>query len=47
MMGRPFGRGGLRYLSIVDIQYVITYARVGDRVVIVRIHHARENREAP
>ncbi|MGY2733683.1 type II toxin-antitoxin system RelE/ParE family toxin [Sphingomonas sp. UYP23] len=46
-MGRPWGKAGLRVLPVVDIQYVITYAMVSDRVTILRVHHARENRETP
>lgn len=46
-MGRPLGRAGLRTLSIVDIQYVIIYALVDERITILRIHHTRQNRDAP
>lgn len=46
-MGKPVGSSGLRVLSIVDIQYVITYALVDDRITIFRVHHTRENRETP
>lgn len=45
-MGRPLGQGGLRTLSVVDIQYVILYALVEGQVTIFRVYHTREDRKA-
>ena len=45
--GRATGTDRVRLLSIPDIQYIITYRIDNVDVWIVRIHHARENREAP
>jgi plasmid stabilization system protein ParE len=44
--GRPTRGSELRLLSVTDIQYVFTYRNDGHRVIILRIHATRENREA-
>lgn len=44
--GRPIGKLGWRELSIPDIQYVVAYEALDEHVVIHRVRHTRENREA-
>ena len=43
--GRAADTNGVRLLSIPDIQYIITYRIEDSAVWIVRVHHAREDRE--
>ncbi|MEG3176364.1 type II toxin-antitoxin system RelE/ParE family toxin [Sphingomonas sp. RB3P16] len=45
-LGRPVGRA-YREWSIIEVRYVVTYAISDGQVRIVRVHHARENRETP
>lgn len=45
--GRATDTDRMRLLSIPDIQYIITYRIDDAEVWIVRIHHARENRDIP
>ena len=45
--GRATETGQVRLLSIPDIQYIITYRIEESALWIVRVHHARENRETP
>ena len=44
--GRPIG-GGLRQLSINDVQYVVIYGSRADYVIIQRAYSTRENRDQP
>ena len=43
-VGRKLTKGGVRRLSVPDIQYVIDYRLGSDVVQIIRIHSAREIR---
>jgi plasmid stabilization system protein ParE len=43
-LGRPTRRNGVMRLSVTDIQYVIDYRPLEDRVSIVRIRSTREVR---
>jgi plasmid stabilization system protein ParE len=45
-LGRPVGRG-FREWSIIEVGYVVTYGISDGQVRVVRVHHARENRERP
>lgn len=44
--GEPIAHA-LRKWSLPAIRYILTYQIDDDVVRIVRVHHARENREAP
>lgn len=46
-LGHPVGDTGLREMSLVNIQCVIRYRVTDDEVLILRVHHTRENRERP
>ncbi|MFD1787305.1 type II toxin-antitoxin system RelE/ParE family toxin [Sphingomonas floccifaciens] len=40
--GRP-GLDGLRVVHVSDSRYVIVYRLVGDDVIVVRVHHERQD----
>ena len=44
LMGRRIAGEGLRQLSVPDIQYVIDYQPLPDRITIIRIRSSREIR---
>ena len=45
-IGRPVAGEELRELSVPDVQSRITYRLEAERILIVRILHARESRDA-
>ena len=44
-IGRPGVTPDTREWSVVDVQYILEYTVDDDRVLIVRVHSMRQNRE--
>ena len=44
-MGRRINDKGHREMSMVNLQCVLRYRLADDVILILRVHHARENRE--
>jgi plasmid stabilization system protein ParE len=36
----------VRVLPVTDVQYVVTYSVTEALIIILRVHHTRENRDA-
>jgi plasmid stabilization system protein ParE len=45
--GRRIGTKGHRQISLVNLQCILRYRIADEVVLILRVHHARENRETP
>ena len=46
-MGRRISDNGHREISLVNLQCILRYRLADDVILILRVHHARENRETP
>ncbi|WP_161988948.1 type II toxin-antitoxin system RelE/ParE family toxin [Sphingomonas glacialis] len=46
-MGRRISDKGHREMSLVNLQCILRYRLADDVILILRVHHARENRETP